>query len=257
MKRYPQRRYPSCARDTSWLSRSRQRKAFSLIELLTVITIIGILASIVFASVSHIRALAQSSKCAANLKQLHAAATLWGADHKHRMPDNRFWAYNGEPGSNSYPYQLAPYLGFENMSIGDDPGEIASAMRCPASESETPSTQQWDRTYSINNHATSTSEGKVRSDRWYPASIHQIAHPARMALFMDGTVSPGSGSYWTNAQNTQVDSGGSGAVLSYPHDGTMNVVFVDGHVERFSKEVMVAQYSEAYIPFWRYNEPPE
>tara|TARA_R100000027_G_scaffold38992_1_gene28869 strand:- start:8253 stop:8918 length:666 start_codon:yes stop_codon:yes gene_type:complete len=219
-----------------------------------VIAVIGILFSVIIAGVGHIREFAQASRCSANLKQLHSATTLWIADHDYRMPDNRYWSYDGRPSSDSYDYQIAPYLGFEDMNMGMDLGNIESAMNCPASESEIPSTNEWKRTYSINNHATSTTEGADRSVQWYPRSIHQIAEPSRMALYMDGVISAGSdGAYWTNAQNSNVSSGGGGASISYPHGGSVNVVFVDGHVEKISQQEMVADFSEAYIPFWRYN----
>lgn len=60
--------------------RSRSR-AFTLIELLAVIAIIGVLAAIVIGSISKIRDAARRSTCTSNLRQIGAAFPLYAADN--------------------------------------------------------------------------------------------------------------------------------------------------------------------------------
>lgn len=56
--------------------------AFTLIELLTVIAIIGILAAIIIPTVGKVRQSARRAECASNLRQLHTAIMLHAQDEK-------------------------------------------------------------------------------------------------------------------------------------------------------------------------------
>src|SRR4051812_5773745 len=59
-----------------------RQQAFTLIELVTVIVVMSILALLVFATVSAIKAKAERSKCVNNLQGLYAAATSYLTDHE-------------------------------------------------------------------------------------------------------------------------------------------------------------------------------
>ncbi len=60
---------------------------FTLIELLTVIAIIGILAALIFPTVSKVRETAQRTVDANNLREIVKAATIYAADNNDRLPD--------------------------------------------------------------------------------------------------------------------------------------------------------------------------
>jgi len=64
----------------------RPRHAFTLIELLTVIAIIGVLAAIVIASVGKVRQTAQLSRSSANVRQLALATLLYADANRGRLP---------------------------------------------------------------------------------------------------------------------------------------------------------------------------
>lgn len=63
------------------LNFSSRNKAFTLIELLVVIAIIGILASVVIASLNSARAKARDAKRVSDLKQIQTALTMYYADN--------------------------------------------------------------------------------------------------------------------------------------------------------------------------------
>lgn len=65
---------------------SHARRAFTLVELLTVIAIIGVLAAIVIVSVGSVRESARSSRCSANIRQVQSLALLWAKDNRDWVP---------------------------------------------------------------------------------------------------------------------------------------------------------------------------
>ncbi|RRJ96896.1 type II secretion system protein [Opitutaceae bacterium TAV4] len=79
--------------------RRHSRRAFTLIELLAVIAIIGVLAAIVLAVLGNVRAKARQTQCLSNLRQLQMANILYANDNKGRFvyletADNKKWHNN-------------------------------------------------------------------------------------------------------------------------------------------------------------------
>ncbi|AHF94103.1 hypothetical protein OPIT5_05245 [Opitutaceae bacterium TAV5] len=66
--------------------RAHSLPAFTLIELLTVITIIGILAAIIIPTVGKVRESAARTTCISNLRQIGVTHLLWASDHKNIIP---------------------------------------------------------------------------------------------------------------------------------------------------------------------------
>lgn len=83
----------------------QNRSAFTLIELLTVIAIIGILAAIMIPTVSKVRATARQATCVSRMKELGTAFALYVQDNRDRMPDPE------DGPEKRWPHYLAPYVG--------------------------------------------------------------------------------------------------------------------------------------------------
>ena len=84
------------------------RRAFTLIELLTVIAIIGLLAAILIPTVGAVRASARQAQSISNLRQLGIALTSFAQDHKGSFPSTT----HGSPTeSESWIFTLRPYTG--------------------------------------------------------------------------------------------------------------------------------------------------
>lgn len=84
--------------------------AFTLIELLTVIAIIGILAAILIPTAGAVRTQARLSECSSNLRQLGIALALYANDHRGAFPQTTHGALENLEAV-SWIYTLLPYVG--------------------------------------------------------------------------------------------------------------------------------------------------
>lgn len=112
-----------------------------------------------------------------------------------------------------------------------------------------PSTVAYERTYSLNRYASSdyTEKGYVNP------TLLTIPQPGKLALIMDGAVSrSGGGSYWFKIGKSNVD--GTNSSVMYAHNGRLNIVFLDGHVQQMTSSEMTENYSTHASPFWRYDQ---
>jgi len=105
-----------------------RKRAFTLIELLIVITIIAILATLIFVNVASARKKARDAKRKADLKNIQTALELFNEDNKGVYPATG-GAWYGEPGcglstpSNGYIPDLAP--SYVNK-LPSDPVKVSS-----------------------------------------------------------------------------------------------------------------------------------
>ncbi len=93
----------------------RGHHAFTLIELLATVAIVGVLAALLLPAYSNIRGAGLRSQCSANLKGLATAGLLYAAEHNGAFPaeDERTnpWEVGGEPPTkNSKDMPLYPYV---------------------------------------------------------------------------------------------------------------------------------------------------
>ncbi|AHF91754.1 N-terminal cleavage protein [Opitutaceae bacterium TAV5] len=82
-------------------------RAFTLIELLTVIAIIGILAAIIIPVVGKVRETARKTRCLSATRQIGIAFLAYAGDHKDALPVQTASSVNTDP--QSWVYQISPY----------------------------------------------------------------------------------------------------------------------------------------------------
>ncbi|MDR1282094.1 MAG: prepilin-type N-terminal cleavage/methylation domain-containing protein [Opitutaceae bacterium] len=85
--------------------------AFTLIELLTVIAIIGILAAIIIPTVGKVRETAKRAKSISNLRQLATAANLHASENRNKYPWMAVDGYKESATTKRWPNTLRPLIG--------------------------------------------------------------------------------------------------------------------------------------------------
>lgn len=84
-----------CKHHAKGLERSAvNKRGFTLVEILVVMTIIGLLASVLSVSVQSAYKQARQAHCKSNLRQFGVAATIYRGEHNNEMPD---WLSNLYP----------------------------------------------------------------------------------------------------------------------------------------------------------------
>ncbi len=206
--------------------RKSRRAGFTLVELLTVIAIIGILAAIIIPVTSRVREQARRATCASNLRQVAAATLLYAGDNRGMMP----LVFQNAPGDDSrWAMQIQKYV----SSAGAQTIEAESIFICPsddvvrtasAANLSTPCSYGLSVYVHINGIATNTTRK--------PFAI--IPSPSRAILY---------GEVW-NAENTvrhSLSTGAGESFLADYHDGDgANYAFADGHVEFLTKAAVIA-----------------
>jgi prepilin-type N-terminal cleavage/methylation domain-containing protein/prepilin-type processing-associated H-X9-DG protein len=234
-------------------SNTVSRRAFTLVELLTVIAIIGILAAITMVGFSRARAAADQTKCTSNLRNVATAGLMWIGEHKNSMPDAMFWRTTNVNDAGSF----LPYMGHTpgQSPISDSP----TLFSCPASFRDVGPNSDWNRGYSINIYACRTENGvwpPVSPYNRQAANINQIARPALMAFLMDANIladgTPERKVYNSNTGTVWKQLGASGLYAGHP-GGTTNVALLDGHVKAMNPltEFPTGNSVEQRLdPFW-------
>ncbi|AHF91633.1 hypothetical protein OPIT5_16860 [Opitutaceae bacterium TAV5] len=213
------------------------RTAFTLIELLTVIAIIGILAAIIIPTVGAVRETAHAARCVSNLRQLQLANIAFANNNRDgayvpcsvipedgTSSDRVAWYANTD-----YTRQLGITRDFDaNRSNTAVKEGWPKALLCPKATLG----DGWiARSYACN---YSSLPGSIMS----PGSkiivtMAEIPRPSRVIAFVDALgwsikFESGLGEY-----HGEVD--GSSNTVALRHRDAANAAFFDGHVERLDK----------------------
>lgn len=200
----------------------KKRMDFTLIELLIVIAIIAILASLLLPALNMAREQARISGCISQMKQLGYAALVYADDNKETIVLNTK--------NLGFDYELRAYLGLPGDPLYLSKGaKRTRIMRCPSNSGRTSGT----RSYAI-----------VHKDpSWKPTGSYgaegkrlvEIRKPSTTLLFCENwAIGNGVGNSTEGAicypKDDLHSTGGLPATL-HRRKNTSNYTFVDGHCE--------------------------
>ena len=209
-----------------------KRRAFTLVELLIVLGILMVLASLTLSGLSGARKSAQSVQCLSNLRQLAVAATEYAARYDMTYPPAQ-WSDRSDPALTrgwDYTRRGATVLGPGLLWSG---ASSPAVQQCPAFDgrSQSPGDPYTGYNYNTSYIGRGTGEGP-------PARVAAVKQPSRTILFGDGQGALGANTYMRSPKRSPTepasyahDATRAAGTQGYRHRGRTNVVFCDGHAE--------------------------
>jgi len=190
--------------------------AFSLIEILVAIAIVGVLATLAVNWLGASSAKSKEVKCLNNLKQLGAATQLYCAENSGALPLRGSAPYNSPP----WYQPLVSYVS-ANMKAGSQIAIETAGIKtfqCPAYKAP----PARDVTYAPDLKCANL-------------SMLSISQPSKKIWLVTSTES-----YSVNSSGLQR--------INFPHNQRAAVLFFDGHTELLSRTDLAAIASYAFNP---------
>jgi len=247
--------------------------AFTLVELLVVIAVIAILASLLLPALAGAKARARGAVCSNNLKQLGLACVLYADDFNDRWPYNlgrgqikqwvaKNWLWNW----------TTPVMSWENDSdntnrvlltaggIGPYTARTADIYRCPSDQVVSPLQAALGWTYRVRSISMNAMIGDAGSYTESGSNVNnpeyvqffkstQVPRPAQIFVFIEEHPDSINDGYFLNHIESQT---WTDLPASY-HNGAANLSFADSHVEIHKwVDVRTKPPSQAYaahLPF--------
>ena len=243
-----------------------RRWAFTLVELLASLAIIGILASILFAVFSGVSKAKNNTVCLNNLRQIAAATLLYCNDHKGSFPPSLSFPPVLTNPFSPWNQAIYAYLGLPSDTT---PSPI---FKCPADPRDYEVTPgHYARSYSFSatpNFAAGNSNdwmGLMQTNSPYPTrKLMQVTVPGQTIMVSEWWTNP-SGAIrdnWQDSYNYSVLSPGwmntasfpvntSGTAGDYYHGTCLNAAFADGHVASVTPTAIIWDYAATRLTLWR------
>lgn len=205
------------------------RQGFTLVELLTVIVIIGILAALLIPITGRMRATAERSACLSNLRQIQMANILHAADNRGyyiRVKENDVWWMVQE--------KFIHYIN-AGKRTQHQAHSLLDELKCPSAKALLEKLSSTWESQNFAGYAYRSYGVSVESPGNFKALNHNnVPNPAKIMAFADGLDfhfnKPPPASYdWTDEKKIAVS-------MSYRHRNGSNVVYFDGHVEHLSRD---------------------
>lgn len=206
-------------------------KAFTLVELLVVISIIGLLAGLGIPAIKKGLDAAKTAKCANNLKQMGVGFQRFAAENDGNLP--MAWFNDGYPGWPGWDVLILDYM--EVGSKGSSGNRVytektSTPLLCPADTCKTNifyTGPYGNFRYSYRLNISSQSmPGNI------PLKIVQLVSPSKSILVCDGEFKYYHHVSQNAALGGSISKSDSNNVATARHSGAANYLFVDGHVEK-------------------------
>lgn len=237
-----------------------RRRAFSLLEILVVLSIIALLLALMIPALTKARRAGRNLKCVANLRQVSERFIVFADD----------WAYasrGDRDGKSSFFLEDFQELIYQVDEFWPSPGVVRESIDASSQPLVCP-----EGPFELRRRANRPcSDGavypKVNVSMGFNRRLHRpstsspqtlltsriLTYPeVPLALDVDGeNPSPPDGNpYYVAPPQSQSDGYGNGDywVPAFRHDGRLNVAFVGGHVDSSRQPLM--------MPSWRWSYQP-
>jgi len=231
-------------------------RAFTLIELLTVIAIIGILAAIIIPTVGKVKESAKTSQCISNLRQVALALQLCANDNRGYLPPanaastDTYWFTAGISGS-TLNWSLNPRFTSMLPAKKDATGSRNSVITCPSNNYDEVSGNSVtvSHTYAMGSGAMGLNSFNNDSNQSISRALSSISNPSQAILLLESKLNdatfkiPDSG-IQRDDMLTSFSTPTTNAKVQFWHAGAnrTNVAFVDGSVRGYSASALNQLY---------------
>ena len=235
------------------MNKNRQKTtfsiAFTLVELLVVISIIGLLAGLAVPAINGGLKSAKAGACLSNLHQIGVATMAYAADNSFKLP-------NADGNGGTWPVKLGAFISTGTKSK-------KSIFVCPGCEKLVVEATGTEVAVTYGVHSGLMPKGETAT------TISSVSRPDEVILAGDvcqETANKGWSPYCIESPDA-FPSGGSGelaigedlstpldvgpdedgpksASLRYRHNGKVNVVMVDGHAESIEKGSVLTRHAK-------------
>lgn len=203
---------------------------FTLVELLTSMAILGILAAITLAAVGSVREQARAVECASRLRNLGHAFHLYANDNQGAIPPS--WHSAGARREQNWAWQTQDYLHPSSIATADEWATVFDQFyRCPTEPSRSPQIYSYGlNVYFELNPLGDSYEGSPATrqrleDLPAPSRTVLLAEPRPIA-FGDHLMAH----QWTGVASAR------NAIHGDRHQDRANYLFADGNVQRLTIE---------------------
>lgn len=235
----------------------RHSRAFTLIELLVVITIIAILAAILFPVFAKTKERARMASCQSNLRQIGNAIAMYRADYDGRMP---FMVYYNPGDGLYYRWIHAIYPNLNNRQIFECPSKpLRYDIAADLPPYPTPSVggnQPLNTSYM---YCFCLPRGSRLLGLYQGIEETRVRDSSKTIMVMDGWFFEGCGATWNyplfwapyadceeladwvnwrlpTKYYFRNDAGGRAVMeMLHNHNGRVNVCYFDGHVKAINR----------------------
>ncbi|WP_269523002.1 type II secretion system protein [Coraliomargarita parva] len=225
--------HSSRSKSTLELQAGNACRAFTLIELLAVIAIVGVLTAILIPAISAVRKNARDAVCLSNLRQLHSGVLLYAGNQGGWLPTNS--ADDAEGGAwwkHIYPEIIDSADVF--WCPEDDTGGISDANAEIAGNGKL--------SYGAVGDDAGMENGEAKSRGVMGKNLASFKNPARSVMLVDDHKSGRQlAKSWFFNWPKEIED------LNAAHDGKINMVFVDGHVDSLSYDEIQELFEEDRI----------
>ena len=186
-------------------------KGFTLVELLVVITIIGVMAAVIAPVGKGMISRSRAIKCSQNLRQIGTAAMMYAGDNQFTLPQT---VHQRREGGVSWSISLQPYSGTKLV------------FRC---EQDPHATRPY--TYVINDFLTPNPAGAPQLNY---SRLSKLGEPQATVLFAEAMAGYAGSDHFHFSEYQGVPMPAEAfrsQVNVEVHQGSANYLFADGHIE--------------------------
>lgn len=215
-------------------SRRPPSSAFTLLELLVVISIIAVLASLLLPALSKAREMARSSFCTNNLSQIGKAASLY------TMDSNDYFPVHSASSGILWFVLLDAYMTNYNKSPAYNWRRAPAVWSCPTNQNPCFDWDQHSYGYSCGPGVAKSLAG-TKSESVLQSSTCIVVGDSYDDYGIQTPFSQECSLFYRNKNWSLADVGDR-------HTGTANLGFADGHVERMFKQEADTRNPELFSP---------